>query len=88
MEILRSKTYKKSTATLGLSSSLPDGVVVTFEPENGLIDKTTVKITVGETTKPGEYLLILKATLQNHTKGATFKLIVNNRTNDATTSGR
>jgi hypothetical protein len=88
LDILRSKTYKKSTATLGLSSSLPDGVVVTFEPKNGLIDKTTVKIAVGTTTKPGEYLLILKATLQNHTKGATIKLIINNNADNATTSGR
>jgi hypothetical protein len=62
--------------------------VVTFESENGLIDKTAVKITTGAATKPGEYLLILKATLQNNTKGATLKLIVNDSANNATTSGR
>lgn len=87
LQILRSKTYKKSNATLGLSSSLPEGVVVTFEPETGLFEKTAVKITTAVNARPGEYLLILKANLQNHTKGATLKVIVNDGA-DTTTSGR
>jgi hypothetical protein len=86
--ILRSKAYKKSNASLGLSSTLPEGVQVTFEPANGVIENTTVRITASASTKPGEYLLILKATLQNRTKGATLKLTVVDSETKATTSGR
>jgi uncharacterized membrane protein len=88
LSILRSKTYKKSNAVLGLSTSLPEGITVEFEPNNGVIEKTNVKVIASRAAKPGEYLLILKATLQNHTKGATLKLVVEDATNTATTSGR
>jgi hypothetical protein len=86
--ILRSKGYKNSTATLGLSSSLPEGISVVFDPDKGAIDKTTVTITAAATTRPGAYMLILKATLQNHTKGATLKLIVEDTGVNTTTSVR
>lgn len=72
----RSKSYAKSNATFGLSSGLPDGVSVVFEPAEGVINSTTAKIEVAASTKPGNYLLILKTTIQQKNKGTTLKLVV------------
>ena len=42
--ILRSKGYLKSSAVMGLSSSLPKGIEVTFSPEKGNFEVTKVII--------------------------------------------
>ncbi len=72
----RSKGYSKSKAVLGLSSGLPDGVTVTFEPSEGVLESSVARISVAETTKPGNYMLILNSTIQYKSKGATLKLTV------------
>lgn len=72
----RSKGYAKSSATFGLSSGLPEGITVSFEPAEGVINETTAKIDIAATTKPGSYLLILKTTIQHKNKGTTLKLLV------------
>lgn len=83
----RSKSYSKSNAVLTLSSGLPEGVSVTFEPSEGIIDQSVVKVSVAETTKPGNYMLIVNGTMQHKNKGATLKLIVKeNKTIGAVTS--
>ncbi len=82
----RSKSFRKSEVTLGLSSSLPAGVSIMFDPASGLIDKTTAKITAGPDAKPGQYLIILKASMQNRAKGATLKLVISDSTVETATS--
>lgn len=72
----RSKQYSKSKATLGLSSGLPEGVTVTFEPTEGVLDNSIVKVAVAEHTKAGSYMIILNSTMQHKSKGATLKLVV------------
>lgn len=72
----RSKGFAKSKVTFGLSSGLPDGVTVSFDPAEGLINETTAKIDIAAMTKPGNYLLILKTTIQQKNKGTTLKLLV------------
>lgn len=72
----RSKSYSKSNATLGISSGLPQGVTVNFEPSEGVINSSVAKITITEDTKPGIYTLIFKGTIQQKSKGATLKLVV------------
>lgn len=86
IDFLRSKAYKKSNVTLGLSSSLPAGVSIVFEPANGVIDHTTAKITATAEAKPGDYLVILKATMQNKAKGATLKLSITEPATETVTS--
>jgi hypothetical protein len=86
LEFLRSKQFQKSKVTLGLSSSLPEGLTVTFEPDGGLIDKTAVHIQASETVKAGNYLVIVRATMQNRSKGATLKIVIGDAQPDAVTS--
>ncbi|MBA4056380.1 MAG: hypothetical protein C0490_16820 [Marivirga sp.] len=76
----RSKGYSKSNAVLTLSSGLPEGVSVTFEPSTGIIEQSAAKISVAETTKPGSYMLIVNGAMQHKNKGATLKLVVKEST--------
>ena len=76
VSILRSKSFSKAEAKLGLSSGLPEGVTVSFEPAEGMFESSVATITVGPATKEGEYQLILKTTLNNKIKGSIIKLTV------------
>jgi hypothetical protein len=76
--ILRSKAYLKSSAVMGLSSSLPKGVEVTFSPEKGNFDLTKV-IIKSSNAIPGQYSLIVNATLNGRTKGSIIKLNVSDK---------
>jgi hypothetical protein len=72
----RSKSYSKSKGVLGLSSGLPEGVTVSFEPATDVATEGVAKIVTAKTTKPGNYILILNGTLEHKTKGATLTLTV------------
>jgi uncharacterized membrane protein len=74
--INRSKSFAKSDVTLGLSSGLPAGVTVTFEPSQGLLESSIAKIAVAENAKAGNYTIILNGTIRHKSKGATLKLVV------------
>jgi hypothetical protein len=78
----RSKQYSKSKATLGLSSGLPQGVTVTFEPTDGVLESSVVKVAVAEHAKAGNYMIILNSTMQQKSKGTTLKLIVSEGTGE------
>ncbi len=79
INILRSKAYLKSSAVMGLSSSLPKGIEVTFSPEKGNFDMTKIIIKSSDVVAPGQYSLIVKATLNGRTKGAIIKLDVRDK---------
>jgi uncharacterized membrane protein len=72
----RSKAYSRSKAVLGLSSKLPEGITIAFEPAEGVIDSSKAKVTLSENVKPGNYLIILNGTIQHKSKGATLKVVV------------
>jgi len=74
--ILRSKETRKAKVKMGLSSGVPKGVVVRFEPGNGNIDQSKTIVSVADTTPPGTYNLILNATMRNKTKGIIISLLV------------
>ncbi|HMG88423.1 MAG TPA: hypothetical protein VK589_00135 [Chryseolinea sp.] len=76
IKILRSKAYLKSSAVMGLSSALPKGIEVTFSPEKGNFENTKVIIKSSEVVAPGQYSLIVNATLNGRTKGSIIKLNV------------
>lgn len=76
VSILKSKSYARSKATLGLSSTLPDGVTVTFEPAEGMFESSIASIAVASTVPVGEYQFILKTTVNHKIKGSIVKLIV------------
>jgi hypothetical protein len=74
--ILKSKGYRKSKIKMGVSSSVPKGVAVTFEPDQGTFDSTKANILIQAEATPGEYLLILNATLNYKTKGFILNLLI------------
>lgn len=76
VSILRSKSFSKAQAKLGLSSGLPEGITIGFAPAEGLFESSVATITVSPDTKEGEYQLILKSTLNNKIKGTIVKLTV------------
>jgi len=75
--ILKSKSYRKSKAKMGLSSGLPKGVTITFSPDKGTFDSTLANVSIQADATPGQYMLILHATLNNKTKGSIIKLLIN-----------
>lgn len=74
--ILKSKSYQKSKAKMGVSSSLPAGVTITFSPDKGTFESTQATVSVQAEAAPGRYMLILNATLNNKTKGSILKLLI------------
>lgn len=84
LTLLRSRSFTKAKAQLGLSSSLPEGVTVEFSPSEGLIDSSVVKFTASPTAKEGTYTIILKSTLNYKVKGTVVKVLVGSITTPAT----
>jgi hypothetical protein len=76
VNLVRSKGYHKAKATLGLSSSLPEGITITFEPKEGIIQSSRATIIIDSQVKQGAYLLLLKCTMNNKMKGTMLKLVV------------
>lgn len=76
VSILRSKSYSRAQATLGLSSTLPDGITIVFAPAEGLFESSVATISVAPNTPEGEYQFIVKTTLNNKIKGTIVKLSV------------
>ena len=79
LEILipKSKGYQRSKAKMGISSSLPKGVTITFNPDEGTFHSSIATISIQADAMPGQYILILNATLNNKTKGSILKLQIN-----------
>ena len=74
--ILKSKSYQKSNVKMGVSSSLPKGVTISFSPDNGIFDSTKANVLIQADATPGQYTLIVNATLNNKTKGSVIKLLI------------
>ncbi|NJM25126.1 MAG: hypothetical protein HC859_06125 [Bacteroidia bacterium] len=76
MSILRSKSYQKGEATLNISSRLPEGLAVTFEPAKTSDSKTEVRIAAAAGLASGTYNVILNCTLNYKAKGTSLKIVV------------
>lgn len=74
--IIRSKGYAKAVATLGLMSPAINGITVTFEPEQGLVDAAIATISAAPSVAAGDYSIVLSATLNHKKKGAIVKVTV------------
>jgi hypothetical protein len=72
----KSKSFSKSGAKLGLSSSLPAGVTLAYEPAEGKFDSSVATFTASADAKAGEYQIIIKSTMNNITKGSVVKMVV------------
>jgi hypothetical protein len=76
VSLIRSNAFSKSKAKLGLSSSLPAGISLSYEPSEGVIESSVAKITVSADAKAGTYLVLPNAIINNKSKGTTLKVIV------------
>lgn len=79
VSIVRSKSFTRSKGKLGLSSTLPQGVSITFEPAEGLFESSVATVNVAENVKAGTYQLIVNAELNHIVKGSILKLTVTDK---------
>jgi uncharacterized membrane protein len=76
VSLAKSKSFARSKAQLGVSSSLPAGVTLAFEPAEGKFDSSVASFTAAADAKAGEYQVILKTTINNKIKGSILKVVV------------
>ena len=76
LSLVRGGRYKKHEATLGLSSGLPEGITVRYEPAVNVMDKSIITISSTKETKPGVYYVGIKATILNTIKSTLLKVEV------------
>ncbi len=76
--LLKSKSYSKDKATMGISNALPQGITVQYDLAEGKFDSAIATITVGPTASIGTYQLILSGTMNYKTKGSILKVSVGN----------
>jgi uncharacterized protein (DUF58 family) len=76
VNLTRSREYNKAKAKLGFSSTLPKGIIVSYEPQDGLIHTSVAKITVESGTPAGTYMLVPNCTMNYKSKGTLLKLTV------------
>lgn len=74
--LLKSKSYQKSKAKMGVASSVPAGVTIMFSPDKGNFESTLAHFSIKADAAPGEYMIILNATLNNKTKGSILRLLI------------
>lgn len=76
LNLIKGGRYKKHEATLGLSSGLPAGITVQYEPAVNVMEKSLVTISSAKETKPGVYYVGIKATILNNIKSTLLKVEV------------
>jgi hypothetical protein len=76
LNLQRSKSYARVSASIRLSSALPEGIRITFEPDAGVINNSTAHILVDENAKPGSYIVVINCTMNHKNKGVMLKLVI------------
>lgn len=76
IRILRSQAYRKSKMGMGLSSRLPCGIHISFDPDHGDADIIQATITALPDALPGLYSIIVNATINYKTKGSVIKISI------------
>lgn len=74
--LLKSKSFSRDKATMGISNSLPQGITVQYDQSEGKFDSAVATIIVGSTVSAGTYQLILTGTMNYKTKGSILKVNV------------
>jgi hypothetical protein len=78
--VLRAKASVNKNVRMEISSPLPEGVLINFEPDFGDFDLGKALIQVNPLTKAGSYFIILSGTIHYKTKGRVLKLIITDTT--------
>jgi hypothetical protein len=77
LSITRSKSFAKEKGMLGLQSTLPKGVSISYEPKEGIFETSVATISVASDAAAGIYQIVLSAMLSTKKKGEILKLTVN-----------
>jgi hypothetical protein len=77
VKLLRSKRYAKLPSSMSVSSMLPDGVNIKFEPATGIMESTQAYVKVDESVKSGTYTIIINCAMNHKNKGSMLKLVIN-----------
>jgi hypothetical protein len=76
VQLLKSRAFSRAKASFVLSSGLPAGVSVAFDPTEGKLDESTATISVGKEALAGTYSIALGATMLGKKKGSLIKVEV------------
>jgi uncharacterized membrane protein len=76
INLLRSKGFSNSEVKLGISSALPSGITIAYEPATGVFESSVATITASKEATEGQYQIILKSSIKNITKGSIVKVVV------------
>ena len=76
VSVLRSRAFAKGNVKLGTSSVLPQGITLSFEPAEGLIDNSVATFKIDPTVVPGPYNIIINGDVYHKVKGTTLKVVV------------
>jgi uncharacterized protein (DUF58 family) len=76
VNLTRSRGYSKSKVKLGVSSTLPKGITVSYEPQSGQINASIARITVSPETPAGTYVIVPNGVMNYISKGVLLKVSV------------
>lgn len=76
LTLIRGGRYKDKPAILGLSSKLPSGITVQYEPAVDVMERSSITISSTKETKPGVYYIGIKSTILNTIKSTLLKVEV------------
>lgn len=76
LHISRSKSYQKGDARVEVSSTLPEGLTISAEPEIGQEQKVGITLKASESLKGGTYYVLINAVINHKTKGTLLKVVV------------
>jgi hypothetical protein len=76
VSITRSKYYSKEKAILGLQSSLPQGVTVSYEPKEGNFESSIATISIAPDAAVGVHQIVLSAMLSTKKKGTILRVTI------------
>jgi len=79
IHLTKSKSYVKIDAQMGFSSSIPAGVEISFSPDKGKFDVTKVSIKATDAVAPGQYTVVLNATMNYKTKASVLKINISDK---------
>jgi hypothetical protein len=76
LKVIRSKSFQRGEATVGIASQLPEGVNIRFDQHQDDAAAYAVVIITTSSVAAGIYSIVLNCTINHKTKGVVVKLHV------------
>lgn len=78
VSIIRSKAWTKSVATLSIPAALPEGIIISFEPAEGLFTESKMIIEIAPDVKAGVHTIMVRSEVRHKKKGNLLRIEVDN----------